>query len=263
MKNVIFSGIRALHKRTALRPMPERLAVYFHELEEHQWVAFAAAIKYLTGSGYRPADPDTFVATAEGSGCIFVSFDDSYASWHRALPLLAELGLAATFYINTLPLTSRFAGETHRGYFDRIAHSGERVALSTGMLREIRALGHTIGCHTHSHLVLADLPRDRWGEEIAQSKAMLEDILGDEIAHFSYPYGMRRFFSPALAHYCRALGFRTIATGIPGLQTGGAPDPFALHRTRWNLSSPLARNLTDIRIDGRLFERLTGRSAVG
>ncbi|MBL8567198.1 MAG: polysaccharide deacetylase family protein [Hyphomicrobiaceae bacterium] len=263
MKSAIFNGIRALHVHTALRPPPERLAIYFHELEEHQWPAFAAAIKQLTGSGYRPTDPDTFVASTDGTGHLFVSFDDNYASWHRAMPLLAELGLTATFYVNTLPLAPGFSGETHRGFFDRIAHMGERKALSTSMLREIRARGHTIGCHTHSHLVLATLPRNRWDGEIARSKAMLEDILGEEIAHFSYPYGMRRFFSPALADYCRGLGFRTIATGIPGLQAGGPPARYALHRTRWNLSAPLARNLTDIRIDGRLFERLTGRSAIG
>ncbi len=263
MKNAIFNGIRALHEHTALRALPERLAVYFHELEEHQWPAFATAIKQLTGSGYRPADPDTFVSSTDGIGRLFVSFDDNYASWHRAMPLLAELGLTATFYVNTLPLAPGFSGETHRGYFDRIAHVGEREALTARMLREMRLLGHTIGCHTHSHLVLSTLPRNHWNEEIARSKSMLEDVLGEEIAHFSYPYGMRRFFSPALADYCRELGFRTIATGIPGLQTGGAPEPFALHRTRWNLSAPLARNLTDIRIDGRLFERLTGRSAIG
>ena len=42
---------------------------------------------------------------------------------------------------------------------------------------------------------------------------------------------------------------------------GSRPD--SLHRSVWFLKQPLAFNLENVSIDGRLFSYLTGRSAVG
>jgi hypothetical protein len=36
-----------------------------------------------------------------------------------------------------------------------------------------------------------------------------------------------------------------------------------IQRSLWRLDAPLDVNLDNLRVDGRLFERLTGRSAVG
>ena len=72
---------------------------------------------------------------------------------------------------------------------------------------------------------------------------------------------MRRHFTPALRAACLEYGFKTIASGIPGHLHG--PSAGLLHRTLWDLERSLDHNLQNLRIDGRLFERLTGRSAVG
>lgn len=66
--------------------------------------------------------------------------------------------------------------------FYRSLSSGEVIRLSEGGLVEI-------GAHTVTHPILADLPLARQRFEIGQSKAVLEDILGDHVTSFSYPNG--------------------------------------------------------------------------
>lgn len=261
-KRIISHGIRMGHRLLASRPLPDALAIYFHPLERQDHAAFRACIRFLKDLGYVPGDAHAFQIGNSHSKRLFVSFDDNFASWHSALGLLEELQLMATFYVNTLPFRDLCSESDVSQFFDRIVHHGERLSLTQSQLREIHAAGHTIGCHTHSHYCLTDLPRHKWDVEIRRSKEILEDLLGAEVRDFSYPYGMRRYFSADLAAYCFDVGFQTIATGIPGLQHVRPNDPRIIHRTRWNLDKSLEHNIADLEIDGRLFERFTGRSAV-
>ncbi|MDX2307192.1 MAG: polysaccharide deacetylase family protein [Hyphomicrobium sp.] len=261
-KRAIASSLRAGHRLLASRPLPSRLAIYFHELEPWQHPAFREALQFLTEAGYRFCDGLELAECRSAARLVYVSFDDNFASWHRSIDLLDALGVRATFYVNTLPFRDICPEEAIAEYFRRIDHRGERKTLTRAELLEIRAAGHRIGCHSHSHFVLSKLSRAQWGGEIQASKVALESILGEEIVDFSFPYGMRRYFSEPLRAYCRSLGFVTVANGAPGLQHRRIIDPMRLERTRWNLDRPLAYNLTDLRIDGRVFEALTGRSAV-
>jgi peptidoglycan/xylan/chitin deacetylase (PgdA/CDA1 family) len=61
--------------------------------------------------------------------------------------------------------------------------------MSAVQLREIHALGMTIGSHTVSHPKLAALGPERQRRELADSKAALEDLLGEQVGHLCYPYG--------------------------------------------------------------------------
>jgi hypothetical protein len=73
---------------------------------------------------------------------------------------------------------------------------------------------------------------------------------------------MRRHFNRELRAYCQLIGFRTIANAIPCMQY--APSrPEALHRSVWHLEQPFEFNLANVCVDGRMFQTLTGRSAVG
>lgn len=261
MKQLMIRGVRAVHRVMSRGPLPARLAIYFHALEAPDYGAFRECFEDLLARGYVASTPEAFLSGSERA--LFISFDDNYASWHRCLPFLDDLGVKATFYVNTLPMRGKCHAATLARYFDRIAHVGERVPLSAAEICEMRSAGHTIGCHSHSHFVLSQLPRGEWDAEIRRSKELLEDLLGEAVPHFSYPYGMRRFFTRALADYCYSIGFQSIASGIPGLQMAPLARGPLLHRTRWNLDRPLAHNIADLEIDGRLFESLTGRSAVG
>lgn len=246
----------------ASKPLPERLGIYFHALEPHDHAAFSDAIGAIRQAGYAIVPLTAYLDETRRDKRAWISFDDNYASWHRAIPLLATLDVTATFYVNTMP----FRDTAHRNqiddYFNRIDHHGDRTTMTCAEFKELAAAGHDIGCHTHTHPVLSNVPRAEWDAEIVACRDQLEALAGRSVPHFSYPYGMRRHFSGALADYCRDAGFSTIAAAIPGLQFA-AFDPLNLQRTRWLLSETSARNLADLGVDGRRFEQLTGRSAIG
>lgn len=260
MKKIVQKAIRKVHIRFFSKALPERVALYFHSLEPKDYSAFRAMWNWFSGQGYRCVGPDEFAVTGSGRR-LFLSFDDNYSAWFKALGLFDELKVQATFYVNTFPLRDRSHSQDIQSYFDRICHTGERVTLSSDELKQIAAAGHTIGNHTYSHHQLTSLPFSEAREEIKKGKEDLENIIGTKIEHFSYPFGMRRHFSEELRAYCKELGFRTIANAIPALQYQEV-SPFEINRSIWNLEKDLDYNLKNIQIDGRLFERLTGRSAV-
>jgi peptidoglycan/xylan/chitin deacetylase (PgdA/CDA1 family) len=47
----------------------------------------------------------------------------------------------------------------------------------------------TIGSHTVHHSKLAELSSEHQAKELTDSKAALEDLLGEEVRHLCYPYG--------------------------------------------------------------------------
>jgi peptidoglycan/xylan/chitin deacetylase (PgdA/CDA1 family) len=254
------SIIRKVHVELLSRPLPPRIALYLHEVEAETRSAFREMVEYLKDLEYRCVTPAVFLDATDQVA--FLSFDDNYRSWYTALPLFADLGVVVTFYVNTCAFRDRASSAEINAYFDRLHFHGERLPLSVAELREIAAAGHVIGAHGHSHRALAALPGAEARAEIATSKKLLEDLLGQEVAHFSYPYGMRRHFNEDLRAFCLSIGFRTIANAIPGMQFAGQR-ACQIQRSIWRLNAPMHVNLENLCADGRLFERLTGRSALG
>ena len=252
--------IRNVHLFFARRQLPDRLAVYFHSLEPEYYENFKEFVKFFRTQGYYFVSVDSYGETRQRQ--VFVSFDDNYRSWYQALGLFDELDIRVTFYTNSLPFRDIADKVTIEDYFRRLQHHGERVSLTRQELKEIFQSGHTVACHTHSHFDLGKLPFDEATEEIKKNQELLEEIIGSPIEHFSFPFGMRRNFSLTLQAWCLANGFKTVSNAIPG----GQYNPFTLeniYRTAWRFDVPLEQNLAILRVNGRLFESLTGKSPVG
>jgi glycosyltransferase involved in cell wall biosynthesis/peptidoglycan/xylan/chitin deacetylase (PgdA/CDA1 family) len=260
VKRSVQRAVRRVHVALASKPLPRRVAVSLHALEERAYPAFKRLIEELRAGDYSFCGPDEY-ARCEGR-IAFVSFDDNYRSWYTALGLLDDLGVRASFYVNTLPLRDRSDPDTIDAYFDRIDHHGERAPLSTEELIAIAAAGHKIGSHTHSHHNLASLSRKAAVEEIEVNRCLLEKIIGAPVKHFSVPFGLRRYFPAELGAWCLENGFDTVAAAIPAMQHG-LVDPSYLYRHPWRFDRSFEVNWQDLHVDGRRFERITGRSAVG
>lgn len=262
MSGLVHTTIRRTHWLFRRGDLPDRIAIYFHELEPETLAAFRDAVGHLLDAGYRTVSPADYVDPQTPGKLLFLSFDDNFDHWHGYLDTFADLGATATFYVNSGVFSDVAGAAEIRAYFERIRYHGAQTTLSTSQLREIAEAGHTIGCHTHTHPMLSKLPAGRWPDEILGSKATLEDILGRAVTDFSYPFGMRRHFTEPLRRYCTEVGFRTIATALPGLLYAPC-DPHAVHRTGWTFGLDLESNLKNLRIDARFFVELTGRSAIG
>jgi hypothetical protein len=259
----IQKAVRAAHRIFFRRPLPSKLSLYLHSTADCEQ-ELGDLLRFLKERGYVFTGPGEFL-TSVGNAC-FLSFDDNYRSWLRTLPIFERHQIRATFYVNTWPFRDRVCETDVRHYIEKCCPtniaSEQETTLSTAELREIVAAGHTIGAHTHTHPVLTALTQEAAREEIRICREALASLLGSLPQHFAYPFGMRRHFSRSLRSYCRSIGFTTIANAIPCMQYARSR-PDSLHRSVWFLEQPLAFNLDNVCIDGRLFSSLTGRSAVG
>ena len=150
---------------------------------------FAAQMAFLKRFGYQVLNLDQVLACLRGeypipSRAVALTFDDAYLSFlTHALPVLQGHGFPATVYA--------ISGWVGRRAEWLAKDPGRPIPelMSSVQLREIGALGITVGSHTVNHPKLADVSTERQHRELADSKAALEDLLGEEVVHLCYPYG--------------------------------------------------------------------------
>ncbi|MBS9524108.1 polysaccharide deacetylase family protein [Litoribacter ruber] len=66
---------------------------------------------------------------------------------------------------------------------------GDNVDKNPALAREVLSQGHTIGNHTYNHLNGLWCTTPKYLKNVRQGKAVLEDVLGQEIRFFRPPYG--------------------------------------------------------------------------
>jgi peptidoglycan/xylan/chitin deacetylase (PgdA/CDA1 family) len=106
---------------------------------------------------------------------ISITFDDGYISQLKMAKTLAQLGIRVTFFIIT-QLRS-FEGKP-------------LLTIKEEYIAELTEMCHEVGSHTATHKVLTDLDRFELEEELKNSKRYLEDVIGNEVLGFAYPYGL-------------------------------------------------------------------------
>ncbi len=118
---------------------------------------------------------------------VAITFDDCYRDNLFAARVLANHRLPACFFIPTA-----YVGTEHVFPWDR---GLKRMPnLSWDDVREMSALGHEIGSHTVTHPNMAEIALDEARFELAASKQVLEEQLGQSVRWFAYPFGGREHF---------------------------------------------------------------------
>lgn len=150
---------------------------------------------------------------------LVLTFDDGYADFYtRALPVLQEYGLAATVFVAT-------------GYVGQVAgweNAGPATPLLTWpQLRELAAAGFEFGAHSVTHLDVRKADDETVCAELAQSKAVLEEELGQEVVSFAYPFG---YFRTGLPGLLAQAGYRCAVLAGGYRDNSLSSDPFALSR---------------------------------
>lgn len=112
------------------------------------------------------------------------------------------------------------------------AKPGNRSTHLTLLQQEVEAIAQggliEAGAHTVTHPVLSTLPTALQRDEIQQSKASLEKILGRPVTSFAYPYGN---YSAETVPIVREAGFTCACSTLPGV-VGGDTDRFQLPRVQ-------------------------------
>lgn len=224
--------------------MPSHRAQYCH------LPRFRAQMHMLRRTGHTVLSLDQVLAGLRGEvtlppRAVALTFDDAYVDFLEcAVPVLQEFDYPATVYA----VAGLLGGQN-----DWVVPEGLTPAplMSAAQLREVQALGFTVGSHTVSHPRLAQCDTPRIRQELVDSKHILEDVLGCPVNHFCYPYG---------SHDLRAVeaaaeaGYHTATTC---LRTSATPadDPLSLPR------KAVSQGNTALRVWWNMLTQNTPRSA--
>jgi peptidoglycan/xylan/chitin deacetylase (PgdA/CDA1 family) len=113
-----------------------------------------------------------------------------------------------------------------------LAQPGEdpAIMLTWDGVREMHALGMTIGSHTITHANLPSAGLAAATHELTESRRRLEQELGAAVTLFSYPNGGAEcYVTPAVQQAVRAAGYVAAVTSENGF-AGHASDLFGLQR---------------------------------
>ncbi len=113
--------------------------------------------------------------------------------------------------------------------------------MSWHQIRELSAMGHTIGAHTHTHPVLASLPTEAQRTEIENSRRILAEHLNAPVTLFAYPYGKpNRSFTAATKEIVRGAGFSAAFAFAGGFNRPGLIDPYEVKRMKVDTETSMA-----------------------
>ncbi len=150
---------------------------------------FARQMACAAELGFRGVSMRDAVAQRAADGTwpersVVVTFDDGFANLNEeALPVLRRHGFAATVF-----LVSEYMGRSNL-WETPPAGLGTRPVLGWQQAEELAGAGWEIGSHTRTHPDLRNLSSARLEDEIAGSRAALEQRLGVAVESFAYPYG--------------------------------------------------------------------------
>ncbi|AWI76801.1 polysaccharide deacetylase [Parazoarcus communis] len=186
---------------------------------------FAAQMAWLSRFGYTVLSMDQVLACLRGDTptpprAVALTFDDGYENFYEyAFPVLQRYGFPAMVY-----LIADLLGQPSSWF----AADGRDTPplMSAARILQLRKAGIDFGSHSATHQKLAKCEDQRIMEEVTRSKAKLEDLLGEPVRHFCYPYGshdLRAVNAVAAAGYLTA----TTCARAPATPTD---DPLTLPR---------------------------------
>lgn len=201
--------------------------------------------------GYRFVDIDAFIDASHrimSRRLISISFDDGFADiFTHAYPILKKYDIPFTIYLTTdmpdgkadlwwLQLEQMANGDNR--WFDQAindiysSNKGfaaamhaitsstpdaalcQQQALSWEQLRTMLAEGLcTIGSHGVSHSALSLLTETQILYELHESKKRIEEMLGVDVRHFSYPHS---FYNETTSHLVWQAGYHSAVIGYGG-----------------------------------------------
>jgi len=125
-------------------------------------------------------------------------------------------------------------------YLSTYKETQRHFCLLNGVeLRQLAAAGMTVGAHTLTHPILAQLPPELAWSEIADSRTRLETALGRQVWAFAYPFGDAASVNPRVIAMAKQAGFDAAFMNIGG-GLGASLPLHAIPRVHINAGMSLA-----------------------
>ena len=208
-----------MYHQIGLYPRPDAHRALFCHIDR-----FKAQLRYLKWAGFdvinlTQARARLFEGRPLTRRTVVITVDDGYDDFREhAWPALQAEGLSATVY-----LVSSLIGQTASWLSD---WPHQPKLMDAAAVRQLRQEGCDFGSHAATHPRLSRLSAAQQRAEIFDSKAALEDLLGEAVPDFCYPYGD---YSLRARDLVQEAGYRTATTCIRG--AGNLSDnPFELTR---------------------------------
>jgi peptidoglycan/xylan/chitin deacetylase (PgdA/CDA1 family) len=175
---------------------------------------FARQLGELRAEGYSaPTYDSVFGPTKPGEQRVFLTFDDGFRDvFEHALPLLQTHHCHAIEFI-----VADLIGKSSEWQVRDDDTPGR--LMDKAQIDEWLAAGNEIGSHTLSHPFLTRVSPTKAREEIIASKKKLEDVFGQPILHFCYPYGD---WNQVVRDFVAEAGYETACTTEFGVNTADA-----------------------------------------
>lgn len=150
--------------------------------------AFRRQMHALASAGWRTIAMDAFVRGHRDrqwpARTFVLTFDDGYRNLvEHALPAASEHGFHGTVFVAIDRVGGTMAGPSEPSWTPALP------LLDWDGLRTLAAAGWSIASHACSHRRLPSLAPAEAAEELARSKATIEDRIGAAVTAIAYPYG--------------------------------------------------------------------------
>lgn len=172
---------------------------------------FERQLQYLSDRGYRSIHMRDWARGDIPKKAVIITFDDGYDDFYTvALPLLKRYGFTASVGIIT-----DFIGKTNH--------------MNAEQIRDVANSGVELIAHTVSHPDLLNVVPSEARRQVVESKRVLENLFGVDVAAFAYPIG---HFNRAIVSFVKEAGYSAALTTAHGLAEWDVDDPYVLPRIR-------------------------------
>jgi peptidoglycan/xylan/chitin deacetylase (PgdA/CDA1 family) len=156
---------------------------------------------------------------------VVITLDDGLANnYTTAYPILKKYDLPATVFVIPNRVAPCEIPRTDESRPD------DRRYMVWDQIREMSHDRISVGAHTISHRSLPTLTLEEVRHELLESKARLEQQLGQPVKFFSYPYGAFRDLNKDIMRMVADSGYACAVTSLSGTN-GRNTNLYALRRT--------------------------------
>ncbi len=172
---------------------------------------FATSANITTETQLWPNELENYLIANNFQGRLDVEIDDQLYRW----PLMNQNDRFRAYddlysiLSNKKPSEQKeIIGQINRSLDLRAKELDNHRTMNAHELKKLEEGGLiTIGGHTHNYVKLASLPKWQQIEEVSKNKDVLEEVLGDRIEYFSYPFGNDNGHNTDTVNVLKDIGF--------------------------------------------------------